>query len=731
MEMVQTVGLVFLAILGALAWQPRLTGVFVGLAVMGLAFGVGHPHAPFWNFLARYSSAGNPVGIYFVGLLVGVTLPVWFFGLLDAWNQKNRGFFWAFLAGFILSAGGTFLADGWWEFFTFWELMSFFSFLLIGIQWNTPKAVKSAVTTFLAAGVSGLSLLGALLAWSQKWEIVSWSQLWLKAPSLGKLSQLDWPYVLPWVVAIAGKSSQWPFHFWLPRAMAAPTAVSALLHSATLVKAGPYLALLLDLWLDQNPWWQGSLWVSAGLTLGLAAWEMLKAPKGKSLVALSTQMVLSLILILVAAPGLVTRQLALVLIMAHGLYKSLFFLWTGLATGKKNDWLQAPTMSLWDLVLSILVGLTILGLLPSSAAGAAKTQILGSEVSGWIRWVVMGGLALALVPVALMILAAVWMNRSALGRGLSSWRKIQPLWIPMVVSMGFNLFWWRLWLQDFMASTRLGGNPRGTGVFWFLWLLLSLVLAWARKPLSPRDELYPLTAKSFDQFWEKTLAYAHKLLKFWQDSPVWRDVQFIGVAVILGLVWSLRGLWFEGWPLSLNQNIAGLPTPFLGVGVVMVIGASVALLKAQGVLSAIIFMGVFGVSVAWLFGFWGAPDLAFTQVMVEVLSASIFVYVARRFWQRPPKIDPFWKKSSFWLSGLLAFLLTVTVAVAINQRLGPPISDYYLHNTVKLAQGRNIVNVIVVDFRGFDTMGEISVFTLAGLAIVALLRWSKTSRSKS
>lgn len=93
MEMVQTVGLVFLAILGALAWQPRLTGVFLGLAVMGLAFGVGHPHAPFWNFLARYSSAGNPVGIYFVGLLVGVTLPVWFFGLLDAWNQKIEVFF--------------------------------------------------------------------------------------------------------------------------------------------------------------------------------------------------------------------------------------------------------------------------------------------------------------------------------------------------------------------------------------------------------------------------------------------------------------------------------------------------------------------------------------------------------------------------------------------------------------------------------------------------------------
>lgn len=120
MEMVQTVGLVFLAILGALAWQPRLTGVFLGLAVMGLAFGVGHPHAPFWNFLARYSSAGNPVGIYFVGLLVGVTLPVWFFGLLDAWNQKNRGFFglsWLALSSvpaelFWPMVGGNFLRFG-------------------------------------------------------------------------------------------------------------------------------------------------------------------------------------------------------------------------------------------------------------------------------------------------------------------------------------------------------------------------------------------------------------------------------------------------------------------------------------------------------------------------------------------------------------------------------------------------------------------------------------------
>lgn len=700
----------------AFDWLPR-AGIALSFFVDGLAL----------TFALTIAGIGALIVVYAATYLHG---------------HAQRGRFLAVLLAFMGAMQGLVLADNMVVLFVFWELTSVTSFLLIGFDHARQAARRAAIQAVVVTGGGGLLLLAGLVLLygaTGTWDL---SAIRAARPEFGPLL-----YTAILTLVLAGaftKSAQFPFHFWLPNAMEAPTPVSAYLHSATMVQAGVYLLARINPTLGGTGAWTFVLTLVGGITLIWGALGALRQADLKQMLAQTTLASLGLSVMLLGMGGeAVILGLALYFV-THALYKAGLFLVAGIIdheTGTRDitalGGLREPMAATF--IAAALAALGMLGL-PPALGFLAKEEIYAGATDAWLEVLplivlvvgngLLGAVALAVLikpffgptlptpkspregPVT-MLAGPVLLGIAGIGAGIAVGPLAHDLLAPMAgavldASVKGHVGWAFNATSPAFLLSLLTWAIAGIG-FWQADRLRSLL----RRPLFTRLSL----DAGFDAAMFGLIRWAGGMTRGWHHGRL--ELYLFVVFVMLALA-LLVPVLIGGLPPLLP---AGWPTLYEWPVIVLAAAGSIAVLTARTRLTAVVSLGVQGLAVALLYLLFGAPDLAFTQLMVEVLSVVILALVMTRLALEKRDTREF---QDLARDGVVALACGIgamlTLAVVTSGTLPDTLSRFFTENSVGLAHGHNIVNVILVDFRGLDTLGEITVVMTAGIAILALLR---------
>jgi multicomponent Na+:H+ antiporter subunit A len=673
---------------------------------------------------------------------IGALIVLYAGGYMKGHPQQGR--FIAFILLFMGAMLGLVVSDSFLMLFVFWELTSITSFLLIGFDHTREASRRAALQALVVTGGGGLILLAGMIF---IWNITGVSQLSLLL-STGDILR-ESPFYLAALLLVLGgaftKSAQFPFHFWLPNAMEAPTPVSAYLHSATMVKAGVYLLMRLNPVMGGTPAWEILLPFFGGLTLLVGAVLAVRQTDLKLMLAYTTVASLGLLVMLTGFDTPYAVEAAVLYLIAHSLFKGGLFMVAGIIdheTGTRDIRLLGGLRKLMPITFAaaLLGGISMAGLPPlfgflakeeiyTALAGASPRAILFTAVAvtgNALMFVI--AFAVGLKP---FIGAETKTPKHAHEGPILLWLGPLTLALLALVAAIFSTITHRF-ITSPMASVIDGETQTITigliphiGVALALSVLtvaLGVLLYWKLDSLrAATDRL--VTGLSPDRGFDHVIAGLVRLsvavTRVIHNGrlEVYITTTFILVALVLLVTPVVYGELpaMPVWPADLGLAEAA----FLAIAVIGV----VAVLMAKDRLTAIVCLGIQGFALAVLFLLFGAPDLSFTQFMVETLSVVILALVMTRLRlsvsdHRPP--------FAAVLDGLVAVACGLGFALLLVRATAAPfdatLTDFFAAYSKAIAHGANVVNVIIVDFRGVDTLGEISVVMITGLAILALIR---------
>ncbi len=659
------------------------------------------------------------------------------------------GKFYLYLHSFLLAMLGLVMADNILALFVFWELTTIISYLLIGFESESEAARQSARQALLVTGAGGLALLIGFLLLGDIADSYDLARIGLQSETI-KADPLYLAVLLMIFIGAFTKSAQVPFHFWLPNAMTAPTPISAFLHSATMVKAGIYLLARLHPTLGGTSAWMGTLVITGGITALIGAVLAMKASDLKQILAFTTIMALGVLTMFLGGKTTPALTAAMTFLMVHALYKSCLFLVVGIIDH------QTGTRRI-DKIGGLLKSLPITAL----AATTAALSMAGFPLFfGFIGKEIMykGALTEELFPVfatsatllanALMTAVAGFIIiRAFLGASqktpLVPREAPWPMWLGPVFLGGLCLIfgiipdWVGNWLikpavrvfhpsmEDIQLKLFYGINEPlllsiatlclGT-LFYWLKQTLRQVIDYVLRQIPIRFE-HMYTA-GLDGI-AKIAGLQNSIL---QNGSLHRYLSIIIASTIVG---AGVPLVLGGLPAGLGHSPYPLLSGWLISGIIAV--ALVAVIRTRSRLLAICSLGVVGAGIAMLFLMYGAPDVALTQLLVETLTVIIVSIILLRLplLNPRPSARPAGKIGNGLLAVSIGTLITALI-LAVNQTdLQRSVTAFFEANSYIAAHGRNIVNVILVDFRSLDTLGEITVVALAGLASYALIQKRK------
>ena len=666
---------------------------------------------------------------------IGVLVFVYAFGYFGP-GAAHTGRFATTLLAFSTSMLGLVWADSVWTLFVFWELTSVTSFLLVGHKSTDTEVLAAARRALMVTAGGGLVLLAGLLLVTGDAGTTLISEL---APVDGTAATVGAVLVM---IAAATKSAQVPFHPWLPGAMVAPTPVSAYLHAATMVKAGVVLVAVAGPALSGTGAWKG-----CGLAFGVASivWGALGALRhrdAKLILAWGTISQLGMLITLFSVGTPMAVLAAVSLLVAHALFKGALFLIVGeidVRAGTRHiDELGGLARSMpVAFAAAVLAGLSMAGAPPLFGFVAKETAISAAlELDGAEAWIVgfgvIGGSVLT-VAYTFRFLVAVF------GPGpetpLSDRRHALSV-PPAILALAGIAAFAVLGPVDAVlgpAAVRLsGGAPvahlhRWPGLAPTLGTAVVLVigaivgLAMGRRPgQAPADHAGRWTDASIDgivAFGRATVARVQH-----GSLPVY--------LVTMAAVATLAATPFLA-DVSLD-HLVGWHTPLQGVLAVAVVGAAVALCWVGTRLGAGLALGAAGITVAAVFVIHGAPDLALTQLLVEAAIVVGFVLAFGHLSRSFPMTGLRWRTVRMTVAGLGGVAVVIGLGAASgNPVAAPPLAELAAAS-VDEGGGSNIVNVILTDIRGLDTLGEVLVLATVALGVQALARApAGTERSAS
>ena len=685
----------------------------------------------------------DALALLMVTLVSGVgTLVFLYCAGYFASDRPGLGRFAGVLTAFAGAMLGLVLADDLILLYVFWELTSVTSYLLIGFDDEQEESRRAAQQALVVTTLGGLVMLAGLILLGQAAGTSSISQILADPPTGGTV-----PLALLLVLVGAfTKSAQVPFHPWLPAAMAAPTPVSAYLHAAAMVKAGVYLVARLAPAFALVGAWRPVVLTVGLLTMVVGGWRALRQHDLKRLLAFGTVSQLGFLFVLLGAG---TREAALAgatLLLAHGLFKATLFLTVGVIdheTGTRD--------------LRVLSGLgrrfPVLALVATLAAlsMAGVPPLLGfiSKEASYEAFLhddplVFAGLFLGSVLTAAYSARFVWgAFGTKPGCAATTAHAPAPSFVAPVAVLGVAGLVLGLvpsladpLVQGYVASYDPPVGPPTAEVehlalwhgltpalgFSVLTLLLGAALFAAREPVREvqRRLSRVLGAVDADRSYEATLSGVDRTAL--RTTVV---VQTGSLPVYLGMV-LLTLVLVPGTALllgtDLTDDLRGWDRPLQPVVAAVIAVAAVATASAQRRFTAVLYVGAVGYGVALLFVLQGGPDLALTQFLVETLALVIFVFVLRRL---PSTFSRHRLRLSqaVRLAVALSVGVFVTTAILISSqaRTAPPASQAYLDQALPEGGGSNVVNVVLVDFRGFDTLGEITVLAVAAMGIASLV----------
>jgi multicomponent K+:H+ antiporter subunit A len=717
-----------------IAWLPRL-GIELVLRIDGFA----------WMFGMLVSVIGALVVLYARYYLSAADPAARFYSLLLAFMGS--------MLGLVLSGNLVQLV-------VFWELTSLFSFLLIGYWHHRKDARRGARMAFVVTATGGLALLAGVLVLG---HIVGSYELQdvLAAGDRVRSHPLYGAAVSLVLLGALTKSAQFPFHFWLPHAMAAPTPVSAFLHSATMVKAGVFLmARLWPVLAGTDTWF----WVvgGAGLaTLLLGAYAAMFQNDLKALLAYSTISHLGLITLLLGLNSELAAVAAVFHMMNHATFKASLFMAVGIIdheTGTRDmrrlDGLypyMPGTAKLAMVACAAMAGVPLLNGFLSKEMFFAEAAMV--EASGWVRH---------LLPAA-ATLAGVFAVVYSLRFGHDVFFGAPPHDCPRTPHEPAR--WMRVPIELLVMACLVVGIVPNLSVGPFLaaaaapvvggalpqyslaiWHGFNAPLAMSAIALAGGVAIYA----AFGQRFKQRTARGTPLLEradgkqafeaalgglSWTARRIVRrtssrrlQVQVLWMLVVAGAVGLGSALIV---PLEWGDRPRVPATPEFAL--LWAIGAAAAVGAAWQAkfhrLAALALLGVVGIVVSVTFAWFSAPDLALTQLAVEAVTTVLFLLGLRWLPKRVTLDDPRTRARAVWRRRrdlVLAALVGAGLAAlsyALLTRVGAKsISPFFIEQALPAGGGTNVVNVMLVDFRAFDTLGEITVLALVGLAIFALLR---------
>lgn len=662
-------------------------------------------------------------------------------------NQQVDRFF-MYLLIFMASMLGLVLSSNLISLFIFWELTSFSSYLLIGFTHKNDTARKSALQAFLVTASGGLALLAGFVILG---EITGTYEL-AEILNMKTLVVGDTFYLAAVILILIGafaKSAQFPFHFWLPNAMAAPTPVSAYLHSATMVKAGIYLIARFTPILGGTDVWQLILMLGGGITMLLGAILAIQHIGLKKILAYTTISALGIMVLMLGTGTPLAIQSAMAFLLAHALYKGALFLITGnldKQTGTRN------VLELSGLYKSMpytgfatfLACFSMAGVLPFfgfigkeliyEAALDATFQNITLLVA-----VILSGIAF--VTIAIDISFGIFIGQNKGNRKRPEEAPFAMLAAPLILAglgLIFGLFAGVL-VQPLLARVAnviLNQEvPLGLQIWHgfnvvLMLSLLTLLLGFFLYLFRARSRQLPSSlgfiyrngpAAIYEKFLIIISRFARGQTRFLQNGYLRNYLIVIAsvLVVMLGSFIWLRGISFLA--LFSAFDLSNLRF-YEAITISLAVVALVVFFRTRSRMAAIITMGVVGYAVAIVFILFGAPDVAITQLLIETLTVVLFVLVLHKL---PPLKFYSVKNLKYVYAAIsIAFglMMTTILLLVTKHPLVSSLKEYYAENTYLLGQGRNAVNVILVDFRALDTMGEISVLAIAAVGIVALLK---------
>lgn len=668
-------------------------------------------------------------------------------------GSPRLGRFYMYMIVFMVSMVGTVCADNLILIFIFWELTSISSYLLIGFNHLEEKSRDNALQALLITGGGGLALLAGFILMGIAGGSLNVENLYGMGATLRE-SPLYFPMLLLILLGAFTKSAQMPFHVWLPNAMVAPTPVSAYLHSSTMVQLGVFLLARLSPILGGTPAWQGIIICVGAVTMLGGALLALPQTDLKLILAYTTVSVLGLLMMLIGIGTPAALGAMCAMMLAHALYKASLFMVAG---GVDH---QAGTRSILNLgglrsrmpmaaTAAVLSALSMAGILPLFGFVAKECfydSVLVSSVSV--------GLLLALGVAANGLLGCcagmvcIW----------PFFGKFQKT--PRFAHRGPLSLWIGAFVLSIL-SLLLGLFPGLAG-----WLLNSAAQATTRDPVSLHLELWsgpglPLflsaltlavAAGSF--LWLNRLRGAGRLrpgftivhgpnafyfktidwLFFWA-AHITRFVQcgylriYVMIMTGVGALVILYGLLAECVPL-LRLNFADLRLYELLLAVAMII-AAIAGAKALTKLVVVVTLSVIGYGMGVVYILYGAPDLALTQLAIESLSLILLMAVLHRAHPIRSYSTRFIRVRDGIIAGAFGLAMTGIMLAGRTDHALSRLAEFFSQYSLTAAHGRNIVNVILVDFRGFDTLGETTVLGIAGLGVYALLKLRPRKREGS
>lgn len=639
--------------------------------------------------------------------------------------------------GFAASMLGLVLAENVYTLFIFWEATSVFSFLLIAHSFRLRTSRSAALQALMVTTAGGLVMLVGLVILATASETPNLSEI-VSNPPQGSLATVAVFLVL---IGALSKSAIFPFHFWLPGAMAAPTPVSAYLHAAAMVKAGVYLIVRLGSGFAEVPGYREVLVVLGAITMINGGIRALRQHDIKLIIAHGTVSQLGLLVMVIGVADSRVAFAGLALLFAHALAKAPLFLIVGIVDHRIGTrdlrrlsglWRQAPGLT----AIAVCASMSMMGVAPFIGFVAKEAMFTELLVSGQTLPIAVAAFAVALLGSVLTVaymLRFLWgtfatkrqMQLCTIMHSDSRTTLIAPMIFVALTFVGGVL----APSFDALLQRALPGSGAEHMALWHGFtpaLAASMLVLVAGITLAilviSGKRVVPALPERY------SAAHVYWLVTHWLDlisvritSLTQRGSLPFYLAVILTVtVVALGGTTFFTLELPTDMPFATSAAQ-IPIAIVMIIAALVAM-RAQTRFQAVVLVGVTGYGMAAVFVLHGAPDLALTQVLVETITLIAFVLVIRRLPKRIRMRSTVWKR---WVRAAIGVSVGLTIGalalIAFDARVAEPISLLLPELAYTGGHGSNVVNVTLVDVRGWDTLGELSVILAAATGVASLI----------
>lgn len=689
------------------------------------------------------------LSLLFAFLITGIgAIVLLYAGTYMRSYAKSDRFFVALII-FMASMLGLVLADNIVSLFVFWELTSFSSYFLIGFSHEKEESRKSALKALLITAGGGLVLLAGLILLGIGGETNSISELLTRGDLIAESGFLYIAMILI-LVGCFTKSAQFPFHFWLPAAMAAPTPVSAYLHSATMVKAGIYLIARMSPLFNGAYGWNATLLGIGCITLVVGASLAIIQTDLKKILAYTTISALGLLTMLLGIGTEIAIHAVVVFILAHALYKGALFLLAGIIdhqTGTRNIrelgglFKKMPYTGIAVLITAFsMAGIPPLsGFISKEFAYAATLDmdvnspvatsaffiagVFFTAAAGMMIYIVFFGKGNKLksqpteAPFTLIagpFLMAILALTFGLGGGLTAPLLNQASLAVMHENTSLQIALW----HGINTELILSGASMVVG------FLIFLVIYFNPRFIASINISEKIKAShAYEEIKSGIVSSSEGVTKVIQNGSL---KNYVGVQVglfCLLTIWVLRGFSFP----TINIMWSDFRIYDVIIGLLLIV-ACFYVVMAKSRLLSIALLGVVGYGVAFIFIMFGAPDLAITQILIETLTVVIFVLVLRKLPKFLTNTGKFMQFRYFFISLIFGGLMTWIVMIVTAYPLDSHLKTYFAENSYLLAKGKNVVNVILVDFRSLDTLGEIVVLGIAAIGVYALVKFNKSDK---